>query len=174
MPIETIFFDRDGVINDVVRRANVISSPRSLEEFHIKKDFIALYKSLPPLLNIFVVSNQPDINRQILELVVLDAMHNQLLSQFAFREIMFCPHDDIDLCHCRKPKPGMINDLLLKYQLNKDDALIIGDSDKDIKAGLNAGIRTAYYQQEYNRAPSCQPHFVINQLSDILDIIDKY
>ena len=30
---ENIFLDRDGIINEVIRRDSVVSSPRSIDEF---------------------------------------------------------------------------------------------------------------------------------------------
>jgi D-glycero-D-manno-heptose 1,7-bisphosphate phosphatase len=171
MQIETIFFDRDGIINDVISRDNIIASPRSMAEFHIKDEFIALHKNLPRELNLFVVTNQPDVSRSLLPIDTLKAMHNNLMTEFAFKEILYCPHDNADNCECRKPKPGMIQSLLTKYGLKKESALIVGDSEKDILAGQAAGTQTIYWQQYYNPLRHCKPHFVIDKLSDMLDII---
>lgn len=171
MTIETIFFDRDGVINDVVLRGSLVSAPRNLDEFHIREDFSALYRSLPPALNLFVVSNQPDIARGLLPIKVLEQMHNRLQSGFSFKEIVYCLHDNADDCQCRKPKPGMIVDLLTKYGLTINKAIIVGDSEKDILAGQAAGIKTAYFKQDYNPRPRSNPDFVINTLNDMLKII---
>jgi len=174
MAIETIFFDRDGVINDVIIRDDLVSSPRTAEEFKIREDFISVYRNLPATLNLFVVSNQPDVARQSLPLGVLEHMHNQLLSKFTFKEIVYCLHDNVDNCLCRKPKPGMLTELLSKYSLQKSTAVIIGDSEKDILAGQAAGIKTIYFKQEHNPTARCNPDFVINKLVDILGIIDIY
>jgi D-glycero-D-manno-heptose 1,7-bisphosphate phosphatase len=171
MHIKTIFFDRDGIINDVILRNNAISSPRNLSEFRIKDEFITFYKQLPKTLNLFVVSNQPDITRQLLSVEVLEHMHDQLKAQCLFKEILYCPHDNANNCACRKPKPGMINSLLFKHQLKAEESIIIGDSEKDILAGQAAGIQTIYWRQYYNPIRGCKPHFVIDKLSDMLGII---
>jgi D-glycero-D-manno-heptose 1,7-bisphosphate phosphatase len=173
MTIETIFFDRDGVINDIVMRKSLVSAPRELSEFHIREDFVSLYQSLPPTINLFVVSNQPDVARQLLPIHVLEQMHKRLQTRFSFKEILYCLHDNADNCHCRKPKPGMINDLLSKHKLTTDTALLIGDSEKDIVAGQTAGIKTVYFKQNHNPRPSCSPDFVIDKLSDMLKIIEE-
>ncbi len=173
MTIETIFFDRDGVINDVVLRGGVLSAPRDINEFHIREEFSSLYRSLPPSLNLFVVSNQPDIARGLLPIQVLEEMHNRLQAGFSFKEIVYCLHDNADNCLCRKPKPGMINDLLAKYGLTTNTAIMIGDSEKDMLAGQAAGIKTVYFKQNYNPRPRCNPDFVINELGDMLKIIGR-
>jgi len=171
MTIETIFFDRDGVINEIVLRGSLVSAPREFEEFHIREDFSSFYQNLPPALNLFVVSNQPDVARGLLPIKVLEQMHNRLQSEFAFKEIIYCMHDNEANCECRKPKPGMISDLMNKYKLTTKTAIIIGDSEKDILAGKAAGIKTVYLKQDYNPTPRCNPDFVISKLSDMLKIV---
>jgi len=126
---------------------------------------------LPPNLSLFVVSNQPDIARELLSIGALDQMNEQLKSKFFFNEIVYCMHDNTHNCQCRKPKPGMINEMVSKYRLTTNNAILIGDSEKDILAGQAAGIKTVYLQNEYNPRPRCSPNFVINQLNDMLKII---
>ena len=42
----------------------------------------------------------------------------------------------------RKPNPGMITTLAHKYRINLKNSFMIGDSDRDILAGKNAGVKT--------------------------------
>jgi D-glycero-D-manno-heptose 1,7-bisphosphate phosphatase len=62
------------------------------------------------------------------------------------KDVRFCPHhpDITGECECRKPKPGMILDLAEKYGIDLKNSIMIGDSKRDIKAAINAGIKTAY------------------------------
>ena len=94
--------------------------------------------------NFFVVSNQPDIARNIMSIDVLKEIDAMLLSRFTFNEILYCIHDDGDNCNCRKPKPGMITNTLVKYNLLANESVIIGDSWKDIECGKNAGVHTVF------------------------------
>ena len=154
--IKNIFLDRDGIINEVVMRDQAVSSPRTLEEFSIRSDFVLFYKQIKDQnYNLFVVSNQPDIARKKMTSETLDLMTQKLYSQFNFTEIVYCTHDDTDACFCRKPKPGMIISLTNKYNLRLDKSLIIGDSCKDIRAGQNARIRTILLRTSYNKNISC-------------------
>ena len=163
MPIKTIFLDRDGIINDVVIRDSVISSPRHPGEFHITEDFPHLYEVIRGL-NLFVVTNQPDVSRKLLDESILEKIHQSLQSRFEFREVAYCPHDDAAQCDCRKPKPGMILRLLEKYSLRPSEAVIIGDSGKDILAGQAAGIRTVYCRRTYNDPGDCHPDLTVDGL----------
>ena len=166
--INTIFFDRDGVINEVVMRGAVVGSPRTLVELSIRDDFKEFYKEISGLgLNLFVVSNQPDVSRKDLSTEALDSMTAQIESQGPFKEVRYCTHDNDHHCECRKPKPGMILSLLNKYNLSPDSALIVGDSHKDILAGSAAGIETVYLLGSYNATIRCEPNTVIRSLNEI-------
>jgi len=167
--IKTIFLDRDGIINDVVVRDSGISSPRSLAEFRITDDFPQLYSRIRNF-DLFVVSNQPDVSRNQLDKEVLNKFNELLLERFDFREIIYCTHDDADNCPCRKPKPGMILSTLDQYNLSANEAIIIGDSYKDILAGQSAGIRTIYCQRSYNATISCEPNHIVRGLEEVLTL----
>tara|TARA_B100000575_G_C23069664_1_gene616049 strand:+ start:445 stop:987 length:543 start_codon:yes stop_codon:yes gene_type:complete len=146
-----IIFDRDGIINDVVIRHVTVSSPRNLKEFILKEDFKKFIKKLPSSLNLFVATNQPDIARGLLKKTILKKMHEDILEIYPIREIFVCMHDNKDMCACRKPKPGMIEEIIKKYNLSKSETCIVGDSSKDVEAGLNAGINSFLLATEYNK-----------------------
>lgn len=170
--IDTVFFDRDGVINEVVIREGVVSSPRSYAEFQLLDEFAQFYAALQPFnLRKFVVSNQPDVNRSLLLQEELDRMTSELSSRFQFDEIVYCTHDDIDECLCRKPKPGMLEQLVRKYGLQRERCIFIGDSKKDVLSGQAAGIRTIYLRRGYNLKLACQPEFIVDNLREVLSII---
>lgn len=44
-------------------------------------------------------------------------------------------------CHCRKPKPGMIEKLLAKMDLSPENSILVGDRITDVAAGNTAGIQ---------------------------------
>lgn len=169
--LKTLFLDRDGIINEIVMRAGVISSPRTVAEFVVRPDFIEFYRRLQPTsLNIFVVSNQPDVSRGAIVTTDLAQIVDVMNARFKFTEILHCIHDDSDECNCRKPKPGMISGFLETYNLNADEAIIIGDSYKDILAGQAAGIQTVYLQQAYNALGACEPDYVVTRLTEVFSL----
>lgn len=166
--IRSIFFDRDGVVNEVVLRDGGAFSPLRFEEFKIRKEFIDFYDTISNRdLNLFIVSNQPDIARKRMSEADLRAMTSALERLFRFNEILYCRHDDADNCGCRKPKPGLINALISKYFLNKEECLIVGDSWKDMAAGRNAGIRTVFLESDYNKQKVTDSDFRIKKLREL-------
>ena len=52
---------------------------------------------------------------------------------------MYCPHGPNDDCICRKPKPGLIQQLVKKYNCPPNECWIVGDSARDIEAAHAAG-----------------------------------
>jgi D-glycero-D-manno-heptose 1,7-bisphosphate phosphatase len=169
--LKTLFLDRDGIINEIVMREGVVSSPRLVAEFVIRPDFIEFYKRVERTsLNVFVVSNQPDVSRGAIARSDLDEIVNVMKARFKFTEICHCFHDDRDDCKCRKPKPGMISGFLEQYDLRSDEAIIIGDSYKDILAGKAAGVGTVYLQQDYNAQGACEPDYVVSKLTEVFSL----
>ena len=112
---ESIFLDRDGVINDVIMRGDVVSSPRVASEFKLRDDFVKFYEKLKNEKSFYVVTNQPDVKRKLLTSRDLQSMHKRLESFVSIKDIVICTHDNDDFCSCRKPKPGMINSIIEKY-----------------------------------------------------------
>lgn len=172
--IKNIFFDRDGIINEVVIRDNVVSSPRTTFEFKVRDEFLTFYKDLKLEynLNLFVFSNQPDIARGLLLKKDLDVMTEQIKKLFQFQEIVYCTHDDKDNCDCRKPKSGMLEYLINKYKLKREESIIIGDSIKDILAGNSASISVVLLKTEYNEKVIIdQPDLAVKSLYEILNLL---
>ena len=65
-------------------------------------------------------------------------------------EISYCMHDDRDNCNCEASSRLIIN-YIKKYKLLKSKSVIIGDSYKDVEAGLNAGINSLLLATNYNK-----------------------
>ena len=162
---KNLFLDRDGIINKVIMRGNTVSSPRCLDEFKLRKDFIEFYNRLENSLNLFVITNQPDIKRGLLKENDLEEMHKLIKKKFFIKEIVYCPHDDEDKCICRKPKPGMIKKITNKFNLNLDQCLMIGDSNKDILTAQASNIDSIFLKTKYNSLPS--NGFIVNSLLEL-------
>lgn len=164
---KNIFLDRDGIINEVIFRESAVSSPRNIDEFVLRKDFISFYDKFKNKKIFFVVTNQPDISRELMNLDDLKKMHTLLNQKFNFKKIVYCPHDDSDNCACRKPKPGMINSLINEFSLNRNECLIIGDSMKDMQSGRSAKIDCIFLQTKYNKKIDKFDGIMVNNLGDL-------
>jgi D-glycero-D-manno-heptose 1,7-bisphosphate phosphatase len=143
MSDRAVFFDRDGVLNDLVVRDGVGVSPRRLDDFRLRADAATAAERLRRLgLQLFVTSNQPDIARGLMRREDLDAMTRIVQTALPVQEVLVCPHDDGDGCACRKPKPGMLLELAERWRVNLRASFLVGDSWKDIEAGRRAGCVT--------------------------------
>ena len=52
---------------------------------------------------------------------------------------MVCPHGPDDGCECRKPKPGLLEQLANHYGRSLAGVPVIGDSLRDLEAAAAAG-----------------------------------
>ena len=147
---KNIFLDRDGIVNDVILRNDIVSSPRSLEEFKFRDDFLNFAKKIDKNHNFFLVTNQPNVKRKLLKLDDLQNMHDQLMNILPFKKLFVCVHDDEDNCSCRKPKPGMILEAISTNNLQHNECIMIGDSIKDIQSANSAGISALLLDTNYN------------------------
>ena len=147
---KNIFLDRDGIVNDVILRNDIVSSPRSLEEFKFRDDFLNFAKKIDKNHNFFLVTNQPDVKRKLLKLDDLQNMHDQLMNILPFKKLFVCVHDDEDNCSCRKRKPGMILEAISTNNLKHNECIMIGDSIKDVQSANSAGISTLLLDTNYN------------------------
>lgn len=174
MKPKAIFWDKDGVINEVIMREGKPTAPLQLEEFkflpNIKK-YLNQFKKMG-FLNI-IFTNQPDISRGFLKIEDLEKMHKIIIEELPIDEIKFCPHDDKDNCVCRKPKPGLIFEAAKKWSIDLEKSYVIGDRDKDIKAGKTAGCKTFLIRREYNKDIKENYDFEINNLKEAVKIIKK-
>ena len=53
--------------------------------------------------------------------------------------VFFCPHAAADNCDCRKPKPGMFNEISQRYKVSLKGVPVVGDSLRDLQAGYVTG-----------------------------------
>ena len=70
----------------------------------------------------------------------------------------YCPHHPdsgqgkyLVVCECRKPKPGMLIQASKDLGIDLSRSFMIGDHLNDIKAGHNAGCRTALVRTGYGK-----------------------
>jgi D-glycero-D-manno-heptose 1,7-bisphosphate phosphatase len=141
-----IFLDRDGVlISNVYREDKTLGSVRNPNEVIFNESATAAINlAIAYNFEVFVVSNQPDIERKLID--PNDFIQIDKLMRRRFRAILetsYCPHSGEYECECRKPKPGMIFALAAKFNINLGNSWMIGDRISDMQAGRNAGVNIA-------------------------------
>lgn len=180
---KAIFLDRDGVLNEEI---SFISKPEDLKLYDFTPDAIRRinesdYKAI-------VVTNQSVIARNLCTWEELKVIHNKLdteLAQHSARldALYLCPHHPdrgfpeerteykID-CLCRKPKPGMLLDAAHAFNLDLSGSYIIGDNDRDIQAGVNAGCSTVGVRTGYGlRKSTVNPDLFFEDLAEAVNYI---
>lgn len=152
-----IILDRDGVINK--DSDDYIKSP---DEWHpIDGSLEAITKLSQNGYQVIVATNQSGIGRKLFTIEALNAIHSRMkteLSQFGgvIDAIFYCPHLPKDDCRCRKPKPGLYNDISERLRIPLNKVYCIGDKMTDIKAIQSAGgkpvlVRTGKGQSEIDQ-----------------------
>ena len=169
-----IFLDRDGTLNKAFIKNGLPFSPSSFNEFEIlpgvKESLLKLKK-----LNFvcLLITNQPDVSRGKIKKNVVIQMNNFLKSEIKLDDIFVCYHDDHDNCECRKPKPGLLLNAKKKWNINLNKSYMIGDRWKDIQAGINAGCKTVFINNNYKDNKEIKANFITDSLLDAVYILEK-
>ncbi len=151
---KAVFLDRDGTINKYV------GFLRNIDEFALLDGVADAIKKINASGYLaIVVTNQPVIARGEVSFEELERIHNKMETllgkEGAYLDaVYFCPHhphkgyegERPELkfdCECRKPKPGMLLKAAQDFNIDLAQSWMVGDGENDIKAGQNAGCRTA-------------------------------
>lgn len=145
--LPALFLDRDGVINRDTgypwRREDIV---------WIDGVFDALALARRCGYRIFVVTNQAGVGRGFYGEPDVQALHRWMGAELAAAgagvdDWRYCPHHpDAVLPHYRadhpwrKPRPGMILDLLAHWPTDRANSLLIGDRESDLAAAAAAGL----------------------------------
>lgn len=150
---KAIFLDRDGTINKYV------GFLRDIEQFELIDVVAEAIKRINDSGYLaIIITNQPVIARGEVTIPQLNLIHNKmetlLGNEGAYIDaIYYCPHHpDVGYpgevkelkfdCDCRKPKSGLVFRAANDYHISLEDSWMIGDGERDIKAGINAGCST--------------------------------
>ncbi|MBT8443438.1 MAG: D-glycero-beta-D-manno-heptose 1,7-bisphosphate 7-phosphatase [Gammaproteobacteria bacterium] len=137
-----VILDRDGVINR--DSPDFIKSP---EEFIPLPGSLAAIAALCDAgFEVVIASNQSGVGRGLLSIETLERIHVKLRTETeavggVISGIFFCPHHPDDGCDCRKPKPGLFEQVSTTYRRDLHGVPTIGDSRRDLDAALAAGAR---------------------------------
>jgi D-glycero-D-manno-heptose 1,7-bisphosphate phosphatase len=135
-----IILDRDGTINedrdDFVKSAEEwVPIPGSLE---------AIARLNQAGWQTVIATNQSGLGRGLFDMAALNAIHTKMNAALArvggrIGAVFFCPHAPEDQCSCRKPLPGLYQQIGERFGVALDTVPVVGDSVRDLEAALAAG-----------------------------------
>ena len=170
-----IFFDRDGIINELIVEQGKIRPPWKKSEIKIVEDVVNTVNKLKKTYLVFIISNQPDYARGHVSKKNLIDINSFILNKFNFDDYQIDFTDDPEF---KKPSPFMIFELSKKHNINLLNSWVIGDRWSDISAGNKAGCKTILlektYSQNRNKDGSFDkvvPNFKIKKIKDIEKIL---
>jgi D-glycero-D-manno-heptose 1,7-bisphosphate phosphatase len=149
--MKLIILDRDGTINedrdDFIKSADEwVPLPGALE---------AIARLNHAGWHIVIASNQSGLGRGLFDVAALNAMHSKMHKLLAAQGgkidgVFYCPHTPDEACQCRKPLPGLFEQIIERYGIDSGASgqvvHTVGDSLRDLQAGVAAG---------------CAPHLVL-------------
>ena len=100
---------------------------------------------------VVLATNQSGLGRGLFDVVTLNAVHARLHKQLAaaggrLEAVFFCPHVPEDACDCRKPAPGLFEQISSRMGVPVAQIVAAGDSVRDAQAAAAAG---------------CEPHLIL-------------
>lgn len=139
---DTLFLDRDGVIN-VLRPNDYV---KSWDEFVFKEDFLEAARELAARFKrIVIVTNQRCVGKGLVTEAGLAQIHSKMrkiISDAGGRidAIYYCGDID-DASPNRKPHTGMFEQALRDFpEINVGRSLMIGDSESDMAFAKNCSL----------------------------------
>jgi D-glycero-D-manno-heptose 1,7-bisphosphate phosphatase len=170
-----VLADRDGTL---IVEKNYLHDPEQV--FLVPGCAEALSQIREMGWGIVCVSNQAGVGRgyfPVEDVLAVNARVEELLNAdgASIDHYYFCPdHPAAESTH-RKPATGMASDAEIDFGLDLTQCVVVGDKICDIDLGHNIGgisvlVRTGYGHTEEND-PACKPHFVIDSIADLPDIL---
>ncbi|MBL1261804.1 MAG: D-glycero-beta-D-manno-heptose 1,7-bisphosphate 7-phosphatase [Thiotrichaceae bacterium] len=176
--MKLIVLDRDGVINE--DSDAFIKSP---EEWRLLPGSAeAIARLTHARYQVVVVTNQSGVARGHFDLGVLNRIHEKMQREVGsaggrIDAIFYCPHSPDDNCECRKPMPGMFQDLERRLQIKLNGIPAVGDSLRDLQAAQALGARAILVrsgkglktEQQLMEASLAEPVDVFDDLAAVVD-----
>ncbi len=171
-----IILDRDGVLNQeangpICHPDEWIPIPGSLE---------AVARLHQHGFRVVVATNQAAVARGQLDMPTLHRIHSKMMHLTeavggVIEAIFFCPEADDDH-HCRKPNPGLFEDIACRLHVDLRGVPAVGDTWRDLVAAQAVGaqpilVRTGHGERTLREAPSLDGIRVFADLAAVADCL---
>jgi D-glycero-D-manno-heptose 1,7-bisphosphate phosphatase len=142
-----VILDRDGTINQ--DSDDYIKSPEEWVALPGAIDAIAKLNHAG--WRVVIASNQSGLGRGLFDVATLNQMHDKMNKALAnaggrVDAFFYCPHTPDDQCQCRKPLPGLFEQIGERFNVDLKEVHAVGDSLRDAQAAAASG---------------CMPHLVL-------------
>jgi len=174
-----VILDRDGVIN-----LDSDAYIKSVEEWIPVPGSIAAIARLSAAgYRVAVATNQSGLARGYFDEITLANMHSLMrdLVEDAggmIDAVVYCPHGPDEGCRCRKPAPGLLEQIAQELQISVAGAWYVGDSEKDLELAVAMNctpilVRTGKGMETEARLKQAgaMPSLVFDDLSAAADFI---
>lgn len=140
--MKLVILDRDGVINH--DSPSYLKSPDEWKPIRGSLEAIALLTQAG--YHIVLATNQSGIGRGLFDMATLNAIHDKMhraIGQAGGRidAVFFCPHAQEANCRCRKPKPGLLEEISHRFNVNLKGVPSVGDALRDLEASAAVGAQ---------------------------------
>ena len=172
-----VILDRDGVINE-----DSDDYIKSVDEWHpIPGSIEAISRLSKSGYTIAIATNQSGLARGYFTLETLDAMHGKMTSLIEacggkISTIAFCPHHPDDDCDCRKPLPGLVDQIEARLEISANGAFFVGDTKKDMQVAISKGctpilVKTGKGQRTLDKGLDLEGVTICDDLQAAADLI---
>lgn len=174
-----VLLDRDGVLN--ADRADYVKSPAELVMLPGAAAAVARLNAAG--MRVALCTNQSAVGRGIITREMLERIHLHLRDMLArdgamLDAIFACIDPPGPVSSHRKPAPGMLLDALRQFRIAPEDAVMIGDSLRDLQAGRRAGVARVLVRTGHGAAvqaaglpPELMPVAVHDDLAQAVDAL---
>lgn len=140
--MKLVILDRDGTLNALAEDGAFITAPEEWQALPGALEAIARLNHAG--WRVVVATNQPGLGRGLFDVAALNAIHARMHKQLAalggrIDAVFYCPHAAHEGCTCRKPAPGLLEQICERYGLDARDVPVVGNCPEHLQAGHALG-----------------------------------
>lgn len=103
--------------------------------------------------HVALATNQPGLGRGSVDVNDLNAIHLRMQRMLAaegarIEAVFFCPHTPEEGCNCRKPAPGLLQQIAVRYGAQPHEVWVIGQDSNHLEAGQAMGAHLIRLQTD--------------------------